>query len=115
MDKQIKPYRQIIIDLLQNYMHLPAINVGGDDVEEQLIVDEQRDHYQVLAIGWENGKRVCYPVFHLDIRDGKIWVQEDATDSRIVDQLEKAGVPKKDIVLAFMAPYKRSFTDYAVA
>ncbi len=115
MDKQIKAYRQIIIDLLQNYMHLPAVNVENDDVEEQLIVDEQRDHYQVLAIGWENGKRVYYPVFHLDIRDGKIWVQEDATDSRIVDQLEKAGVPKNDIVLAFMAPYKRSFTDYAVA
>lgn len=115
MDKQIKPYRQIIIDLLQKYIHLPAINVGGDDVEEQLIVDEKRDHYQVLAIGWEDGKRVYYPVFHLDIRDGKIWVQEDATDSRIVDQLENEGVPKKDIVLAFMAPYKRSFTDYAVA
>lgn len=69
----------------------------------------------MLAIGWEDGKRVYYPVFHLDIRDGKIWVQEDATDANLVDQLERQGIPKQDIVLAFMAPYKRPFTGYAVA
>lgn len=115
MDNPIITYRQIIIDLLNKYVQVPSVNAPGDDIEEQLILDTQRDHYQVLAIGWEQGKRVYYPVFHLDIRDGKIWIQEDATDSDLVGELEQRGVPKHDIILAFQAPYKRPLSGYAVA
>ncbi|MBC8154426.1 MAG: XisI protein [Bacteroidetes bacterium] len=115
MDNPIVNYRQIIVDLLQTYAQMPSVNTLGDETEEQLLLDTQRDHYQVLTVGWEQGKRVYYPVFHLDIRDGKIWVQEDASDSDLVGELERRGVPKQDIVLAFQAPYKRSLSGYAVA
>lgn len=115
MDNPIETYRKIIMDLLQTYVQLPSISSSHEEVEEQLILDTQRDHYQILTIGWENGRRVYYPIFHIDIRNGKIWVQEDATDFNIVGELEQRGVPRQDIVLAFQAPYKRPFTGYAVA
>ena len=108
-------YRTLIVELLTRYANAPAIVVGGGQVEEQLILDTERDHYQILTIGWENGERVYYPVFHLDIKNGKIWVQEDATDSDIVGELERRGVSQDDIVLAFHPPYKRPYTGYAVA
>ena len=115
MDNPVTAYREIITDLLSSYANTPSSGGNKDEIEEQLILDTQRDHYQILTIGWENGRRVYYPVFHLDIRDGKIWVQEDATDFDLVGELERRGVAKSDIVLAFQAPYKRPFTGYAVA
>ncbi len=115
MDKKIKKYRQIITTLLKEYAATPALTLPEVEVEDQLLLDTERDHYQILAVGWEKGKRVYYPIFHLDIKDGKIWVQEDASDADLVGELEKRGVTKKDIVLAFHAPTSRPFTGYAVA
>ncbi|GAB4028147.1 element excision factor XisI family protein [Spirosoma gilvum] len=115
MDNPVNAYRNIIVDLLESYARTPSAGPAHNEIEEQLILDTQRDHYQILTIGWENGRRVYYPVFHIDIRDGKIWVQEDATDFDLVGELERRGVAKSDIVLAFQAPYKRPFTGYAVA
>jgi hypothetical protein len=84
-------------------------------VENQLLFDEERDRYQLLRVGFENRRRVHYCVFHLDIKNDKIWIQEDATDVPIVLRSEAAGVSKEDIVLAFHAPYKRALTGYATA
>lgn len=113
MDK-LSNYRQIIIELLKHYAAMPSISSSEDELEEQLILDAERDHYQILTVGWEGAKRVYYPVFHLDIKNDKIWVQEDATDYDIVSELESRGVQKSDIVLAFHAPYQRAHTEYAV-
>ena len=115
MDNPLTTYRAIIIELLESYTNAPSVGAVNDELEEQLILDTQRDHYQLLTIGWENGRRVYYPVFHVDIRDGKIWVQEDATDFDLVGELERRGVPKSNIVLAFQPPIKRPYTGYAVA
>lgn len=115
MDNTLKKYRAIIIELLSYHANAPAVTVGNDQIEEQLILDTERDHYQILTIGWESGKRVYHPIFHLDIRDGRIWVQEDATDFDLVGELERWGVVKSDIVLAFQPPYKRALSGYAVA
>lgn len=115
MDNPIIIYRNIVVDLLESYAKTPSMGTVSDELEEQLILDTQRDHYQLLTIGWENGRRVYYPVFHVDIRNGKIWVQEDATDFDLVGELERRGVPKSDIVLAFQPPIKRPYTGYAVA
>ena len=75
----------------------------------------ERDHYQILTVGWKGTNRLYWTTFHIDIKDNKIWVQEDATDADIVGQLEESGVPKKDIVLAFHAPQQRKLTAYAMA
>jgi XisI protein len=115
MDKPVADYRTIITEVLRYYAGLPSITRPDDQTEEQLILDTERDHYQILTIGWEQGKRVYYPVFHLDIKNGKIWVQEDATDFDLVGELERRGVPKHDIVLGFHPAYKRAMGEYAVA
>lgn len=53
-------------------------------------------------------------MIHMDFKDGKIGVQHDGTDLPVVDELEKAGVPKEDIVLGFIPPDRRQYTGYAV-
>jgi hypothetical protein len=118
MDTKLDRYRAIIVGILQHYTKIPYTNPNvnpQDELEEQLIIDTKNDHYQILAIGWEGTQRVYYPIFHIDIKKDKVWIQEDATDSDLVGQLEEQGVAKSDIVLAFHAPYNRPYTGYAVA
>ncbi len=113
MDTTLTYYQTAIIEILKYYANLPS--KGSKDIEEQLIIDTENNHYQILAIGWEGAKRVYYPIFHVDIKNGRIWVQEDATDFDLVGQLEAKGIPASDIVLAFHAPYHRVHTGYAIA
>lgn len=118
MEDKLNRYRTIITQLLQSYADMPSSYEEKNkdtELEEQLLIDTKNDHYQILTIGWEGAQRVYYPIFHIDIKNGKLWIQEDATDSDLVGQLEEQGVDKSDIVLAFHAPYKRPYTGYAVA
>jgi XisI protein len=111
--EKMKKYKQIIQSLLEEYAQFKPANLT--EVENQLVFDEKRNVYQLLRHGFEDRKRVFYIVFQMDIKDGKIWVQQDTTDVPIVQRLLDAGVPKSDIVLGFHAPYKRALAGFAVA
>ncbi|MEO0377903.1 MAG: XisI protein [Cyanobacteria bacterium P01_A01_bin.17] len=104
-------YRQLVQELLQAYSEIRANN---EEVEAEAIFDTQRDRYQVVHVGWSNKRRVYGCVLHLDIKDGKIWIQHDGTEGGIANELCDRGVPKHDIVLAFHSPFKRQFTEFAV-
>ena len=115
MDK-IANYRAVIKKILTYYANtrIPANNPNPPGY--QLIFDEQGDHYLLYRTTWkEELRRIHFCVFHLDIINDKIWVQEDATDYDIVGELEANNIPKEEIVLAFHAPYKRPHTGYAIA
>lgn len=63
---------------------------------------------------WHGQQRVHASIVHLDIRDGKFWLQHDGTNRPVADELEDAGVPREDIVLAFHPVEIRPLTGYAV-
>lgn len=107
--EKIEKYRQLVKNLLQ------ARVWTRPGVETQTIFDSERDHYQLVNVGWSEGShRVYGTVIHIDIKDGKIWVQWDGTENAIADELVEHGVPKSDIVIGFHSPYKRQFSDFAV-
>ncbi len=104
-------YREILRRIVNEYECPPPVN---GHVRTDIVIDPVLDHYEVLDIGWDQHRRVHSSILHLDIIDGKIWVQRDATNRPVVDELEAAGVPKEDIVLAFHSPERRKLTGYAV-
>lgn len=110
MDK-LTQYRKLIQDIMEEYA---AIKPSYGDVEMELIADTQHDHYQLLSIGWNKLERIHGTLIHVDIQNGKIWIQYDGTEEGIANRLVEQGVPKSDIVLAFHPPYKRPYTDFAV-
>jgi len=110
MDK-IAYYRDCIQKLLTEHSHCK--NTAGE-VESLLCFDTERDRYQLMRVGWQHLKRVYYTVLHFDIRDGQIWLQQNATDSDVGEELVAMGVPKEDIVLGLHPPYKRPYTGYGI-
>ncbi|MBE9233151.1 XisI protein [Cuspidothrix issatschenkoi LEGE 03284] len=111
MDK-INKYREYIKTLLTNYA---KDDISTNEVDVQLIFDTENDHYQWMNVGWEHLTRVYMTVIHLDIKNGKIRLQQNLTEENPAGDLVKMGVPREDIVLGLHPPYKRPYTDYGVA
>lgn len=87
----------------------------ADENMVELVFDRDRDSYLLVNIAWEKYERTYYSVAHLDIINGKIWIQKDATEEGIATDLENLGVPKDKIVLAFHSPTLRKYGEYALA
>ncbi|WP_413201354.1 XisI protein [Nostoc piscinale] len=110
----VEQYRQYIKHLLSERQQRAAIQqkLTAEEYEVQTIFDERQDHYQLLYVGWRGNQRDFGCILHLDIKDGKIWIQHDGTEEGIANRLVEMGVPKQDIILAFHEPYIRQFTEF---
>jgi len=113
MDNKVKVYESIIVSLLEEYAEM--FNKQRDGVEATLVVDPKGLHYQLLNIGWQRDEYVFYVIFHFDIKDGKVWLQENRTDVLIAKELVERGIPQNDIVLGLQFPELREMSGYAVA
>jgi hypothetical protein len=101
--------RQSIRDLLTSY---DADERQKNERESQLIFDRDRDHYLWLYLGWNGYQRIYFTIIHFDIKNGKVWLQHNATDLDPAAALVKMGVERQDIILGLQPPYKSPYTDY---
>ncbi|HEY9640308.1 MAG TPA: XisI protein [Coleofasciculaceae cyanobacterium] len=109
---KLDQYRHCIQALLRKYADGNELNPG--EVESELIVDTEHDHYQLVDVGWHQLERIYSCVMHFDIKDGKIWIQQNMTEIDVAQELVEMGVCPADIVLGLQAPYKRQYTGYGV-
>ena len=81
MDK-LTIYKNAIHEVVK---YIASIAPSDENVETQLIMDDERGHYLLYSVGWENADDREHTAFvHIDIKpDGKIWIQHDGTDLRI--------------------------------
>lgn len=103
-------YRQIVRRLIEEYAKFPP---SHGDIQVEVIFDEKNDHYELMFAGWSGAYRIHGSVLHIDIRNGKVWIQYDGTEDGVAEELVKAGIPREHIVLAFKPPEVRQYTDYA--
>ncbi len=108
-----KKYSIIIQKVLEEFV--ATRKSSKNEIQTLLLCDTVRHHYQIVRMGWPNEQQVFNVIFHIDLIDGKIWVQRNMSDYDIVGDIEVQGVPKKDIVLAFHIPEMRAHTAYALA
>lgn len=112
MDKLTR-YRKIVRDVL---MPIANRSYSVSTITHEAVFDETHDRYLILTVGWEGQvRRIHHCLVHIDIIDGKIWIQRDGTEDGVTYSLEEFGVPKSDIVLAFHSEAARPHTGYAVA
>ena len=104
--------RQLIEKILVEYAKVPY---SHGEFRLQTVFDRDQKHYLLMLVGWEGVRRVHGCLVHVDIIDGKFWIQRDGTEYSIAQELLDAGVPKDRIVLAFRSLEKRRLTDFARA
>lgn len=109
--EKLAQYRQLFKAILTEYSsHKPAYG----EVQGELIFDDERNRYQLVYAGWNKHRRIYASSIHIDLKDDKIWIQNDGTEDVIANILIERGVPHQDIVLAYQSPFMRKFTDFAV-
>ena len=92
-----------------------AVPYANGDIRTEVVVDRERGRYLLVDLGWEGLARVHGALVHVDVIDGKFWIQYDGTEEGIATQLVAAGVPRDRIVLASKHPSLRKYTDFAAA
>ncbi|MCU0326765.1 MAG: XisI protein [Spirosomaceae bacterium] len=99
MEKLIK-YQQILTEFLEEYAKIKYANVPN--LEQQIIIDKDRNHFQLVSIGWLKDQFVHDTVFHFDIKDDKVWIQQNWTDIKLSKELITRGVNPEDIIIGFI-------------
>ncbi len=91
-------------------------NLMPETLQVVPVFDRQSDRYQLLCQGWTaDEKRVFYPMIHLEIIGGKVWIQHNQSDLDIGEVLFSRGVPKSQIVLGLHPPSIRQLNSaYAI-
>ncbi len=98
----VAEYQQAIIDTLLD--SIPA-NLIPHTLQMVPVFDCQHHRYQLLCQGWKSEeKRVFYPVIHIEIVDGKVWLQHNQTEIDIGEALANRGIPKSKIILGLYPP-----------
>jgi hypothetical protein len=95
MDK-LNEYRTKVRQLLTKYLQSKP---SYGDVEVEQIFDPEHDHYQIM---------------HIDIKNNKIWIQQNTTEADIALELMEMGIDKQDIVIGFHTPKMRQLSGFAV-
>lgn len=111
--EKIKKYQDLITEFLEEYSTIKYANMP--EVENQVLADKERNHFSLVSVGWHNDDFIHSIVFHIDIKNDKIWLQANWTEVDVAEWLVERGVPKEDIVLGFQPPYARPYSGYAVA
>jgi hypothetical protein len=104
-------YRVIVRRVIEEYARYRP---SHGQIEPEIVIDPERDHYELMHVGWDGPRRVHGSVIHLDIRDGKVWIQYDGTSRPVAEALVEAGIPREHIVLGFHPPEVRHHTSFAV-
>ena len=105
----IDRYREILQRVMREYVGKPL----NGDIRTELVIDKDQNHFEVNHVGWDGDERIHGSVVHVDVIDGKVWIQYNGTDRPIGEELVQAGIPRQDIVLAFHPAELRKFTEFA--
>lgn len=107
----VERFRKSVNQLMQEYAER---RMSKNGVETQFLADKEKDHYQLVNVGWDNDHRVYGCVLHIDIKGDKVWIQHNNTENYVAEELVDLGVPKENIVLGFYSPFTRQHTGFAV-
>ncbi|MFO0754960.1 MAG: XisI protein [Byssovorax sp.] len=103
-------WRDTLEQILTAHTVVPYANA---DARAEAVFDRTRDRYLLVNIGWRGSERIHGALVHVEIIDGRIWIQYDGTEYGIANELLDAGIPRDRIVLGFHPPEIRPHTRFA--
>ena len=110
MDK-LTHYRELVKSVLTQ---LTVVPYSFGKINTETVFDTERDRYMVIDIGWHDNRRFYNPLAHIDIIDGKLWVQRDGTEEGLPTILVQKGIDKDCIVVAYRHPLDQKLMGFAL-
>ncbi len=93
-------YRDIVKQVILGYAQLKP---SHGDIRLDPVFDETRDHYALMQVGWDRGRRVRGNLIYLTLKNGKVYIEYDGMERSITEELIHRGIPQNQIVLAFLS------------
>lgn len=90
-----------------------AVPYSNARAHTEAVFNRARDRYLLVDVGWRGAERIHGALAHVDITDGRIWIEYDGTEHGLANELVEAGVPRDRIVLGFKPPEVRPYTGFA--
>ena len=111
MDR-VEFYKSLVRKVICDYAaQIPELK----GVDQKIIFQEELGYYALLHNGWHEEDRVYGNIIHLEVKNGKIYIQHDGTEDGITDFFLDNGVPSKEIVIQRHPPDCRHLTEFAVS
>lgn len=110
--EKIDHYKNIIKKELEYRQAIRIAN--GPELTRHLVIDKNQTEFILIDVGWFKKRYISEIVYHIEIKDEKVWVHSDNTDVGIADYFVKEGIPKSEIVLAFLPKYAQELSEFAV-
>lgn len=103
--KEIVPIEICQQAIIETLLESIRCNLIPNTLQVVPVFDRQSNRYQLLCQGWvKEEKRVFYPVIHIEIIRGEVWIQHNQSDLDIGEALSNHGIPKSQIVLGLYPP-----------
>src|SRR3954465_1273220 len=106
-------WRDTIQRILRELAAIPFSDSAN--MSSRTVFDTASDNYVLIEEGWQGKKRLHGVLVHVEIKNGKIWIQQDGTEHGIANDLVAAGIGKDRIVLGFKYPERRKYSEFAVS
>ncbi len=103
-------YREIVKQVILQYAKLRP---SHGDIRLDPVLDETRDRYALMQVGWDRGRRVRGNLIYITLQDGKVYIEYDGMECGITQNFIEQGIPENDIILAFL-PYSLTALTAAV-
>ncbi len=111
MDK-VTFYKQKIHAFIENHAEQSKPVREGQEV--YAVTDDLHGHYLMYHSSWGKSSRNYGCFLHIRIKNEKVYIEHDGTDSNFANLLVEEGIPKEDIVLAFHPEMVRPHTGFGV-
>ena len=87
--------KQILVDELKKYAGQGANAIAFP------IFDDERQHYAIAVVEHPKREEPADILIIARIADGKIVIEEDMTDKKLIDALLQRGISRENIILAY--------------
>ena len=99
----IKSYQAVIKQVISEYAKLRP---SHGNIHLEPIFDDVNSRYALMQFGWDRERRVRGNLIYVSIKDGKVLIEYDGIEGGIPQDLIQRGIPKQDIVLAFLPEFE---------
>jgi len=102
-------------DIVENVLCECARFYASKNARTLTVFDRRNGQFLIMDEGWNGFKHIHRVWAHVELAEGKFWIQKDGTEDGIAVDLMNVGIPKERIVLAFQHPSRRQYGEFAVA